>query len=468
MIFTPRPYQVPLADHIFQHRRCAIWAGMGMGKTSGTLYALDALQMVEDSPTLILAPLRVAQSTWPAEVKKWDNFNHFKIVPIIGTAKERLEAMREPADIHTMNYENLPWLLEQVRGSWPWTTVVSDESTRLKSFRLTGGKKAKDEKAVYVPKTRVSRARTLAKVAYSRIERFIELTGTPSPNGLLDLWGQLWFLDRGERLGRTFEAFKQRWFYYEHPNARKPTPTEYGKKEIMDRVKDICLSLRAQDYFDIKDPILVDVPVELPAPALKLYKQMEREMFLELKGKEVEAFNAAAKSMKCLQLANGAIYTDELKNWEPVHEAKLEALESIIEEAAGMPVLVAYHFNTDLARLKKRFPYGKELDKKGKIIDDWNAGKVPLLFLHPASAGHGLNLQDGGNIVAIFGHWWDLEQYQQVIERIGPMRQFQAGHDRPVYVYNIRAVDTIDDLVIQSRTDKRGVQDLLLEAASRI
>ena len=467
MIFEPRPYQEIAADHIFTHRRCALWAGMGMGKTSSTLYALDCLRCIEGNKTLIVAPLRVAQSVWPEEVQKWDRFHDFKIVPIIGTAKERINALHEPADAHTINYENLPWLLEQVGNSWPWRTIVADESTRLKGFRLTGGKQPKDESQIRAPKSRVSRARSLAKATFSKADRFIQLTGTPSPNGLLDLWGQLWFLDRGERLGRTFGAFKSRWFYYENQYSQKITPTASAQREIQERVSDICLSLRAEDWFDIKAPIIVDVPVHLPEKAMRLYRQMENMMYLEIAEKEVEAFNAAAKTLKCLQLANGAVYTDDAGSWEPVHDAKLDALESIIEEAAGMPVLVAYHFKSDLARLKKRFPQGKELDKKQKTLDDWNAGKIPVLFAHPASAGHGLNLQDGGNIIAIFGHWWDLEQYQQIIERIGPTRQLQAGHNRPVYIYNIRAVNTVDSVVIQSRTDKRKIQDLLMEAARR-
>jgi SNF2 family DNA or RNA helicase len=194
---------------------------------------------------------------------------------------------------------------------------------------------------------------------------------------------------------------------------------------------------------------------------------MEKEFFTEINNKEVEALNAAAKSMKLLQIANGAIYTDDLKNWEPLHDEKLDALESIIEEANGIPVLVAYHFKTDLMRLKKRFPEGRELDKNEGTIAAWNKGKIPILFAHPASAGHGLNLQHGGNIVVMFGHWWDLEQYQQIIERIGPTRQLQSGYNRPVYIYNIVAADTIDELVIQSRTDKRKIQDLLLEAARK-
>jgi SNF2 family DNA or RNA helicase len=197
------------------------------------------------------------------------------------------------------------------------------------------------------------------------------------------------------------------------------------------------------------------------------YKQMEKMMYLEIQGAEVEAFNAASKSLKCLQIANGAIYVDDDRNWAPVHDAKLDALESIISEAGGMPVLVAYHFRSDLARLKKRFPQGKELGQLPATLSDWNNGDIPVLFAHPASAGHGLNLQHGGNILVFFGHWWDLEYYQQILERIGPVRQLQSGYKRPVYIYNIRARNTIDDLVIQSRNDKRKVQDILLEAARK-
>ena len=240
-----------------------------------------------------------------------------------------------------------------------------------------------------------------------------------------------------------------------------------AQEEIQKRISDICISLRTEDWFDLKKPIVVDVPVDLPPAAMSIYKQMEKMMYLEINNLEVEAFNAAAKSLKCLQLANGAIYTDDAQNWQSVHDAKLDALESIIEEASGMPVLVAYHFKSDLTRLKVRFPKGKELKTK-KDEDDWNAGRIPVLFAHPASAGHGINLQCGGNIIVYFGHWWDLEQYQQILERIGPVRQLQSGYKRPVYVYNIRARNTVDDLVIQSRESKRKVQDILMEASRKI
>ena len=461
MIFTPRPYQLISARHIFDNPRCGLWLPMGMGKTSTCLFAIDALKMVNDHTTLVTAPLRVAQSVWTDEAKKWDNFADLKIVPIVGDAQERKEALREPADIHTINYENIPWLVEQLNGAWPWKNVIADEATKLKSFRLRGRGEIKNVKKG----SKGIRARSLGKYSFSAVERFIQLSGTPSPNGLKDLWGQLWYLDRGERLGRTFSAFQQRWFTRGFDGfSIEPLPHAFD--QISNAVKDICLSLNVKDWLPVKDPIIVDVPVELPPEAKRLYKQFEREMFMEFEGTEVEAFNAAAKSIKCLQLANGAVYKDD-GTFLPVHDAKLDALGSVIEEAAGMPVLVAYHFKSDLARLRKRFKDGRELDKNPSTLRDWNKGKIPILFAHPASAGHGLNLQDGGNIIAFFGHWWDLEHYLQIVERIGPTRQLQAGYDRPVYIYNIRAKNTIDSLVIQSRTDKRSVQDLLMEAARR-
>ena len=452
MIFTPRNYQVLATDYILHNNRCALWSGMGTGKTAATLQALSALQLTEGGKTLIIAPLRVAQSVWSSEVAKWSSFRHLTITAITGSQSARQKALQTDSDIHTINFDNLQWLCATLGDDWPWATVVVDEATRLKSFRLRQGSK---------------RAQALSKVAFTKVNRFIELTGTPSPNGLLDLWGQLWFIDRGVRLGRTYSAFANRWFRPPHPNSFELVPCAHAQGEIQTALADVCLSIRAQDYFDLREPIIVDVPVELPPVARAQYEDMEKDLFLQIAGNGVEALNAASKTMKCLQLANGAIYTDDTGAWEEVHDAKLDALALIVEEANGMPVLVAYHFKSDLQRLKKRFPQGKELDKKDTTIRRWNAGKIPILFAHPASAGHGLNLQDGGNIIAIFGHWWDLEQYQQIIERIGPTRQLQAGHNRPVYIYNIRASGTIDDVVIERRINKRKIQDLLLEASTR-
>lgn len=455
--FTPREYQNAIIEHMLDNKRCATWAGMGMGKTVGTLTGLDILEITEPGPALVLAPLRVAASTWPDEAKKWAHLRNVEVSAVVGTPEERRTALKRPATIYATNYDNLPWLVEHFGDKWPFRKVIADESTKLKSFRLQQGGK---------------RAHALGRVAHCKVDRFIELTGTPSPNGLQDLWGQAWFLDKGVRLGRSFEAFKSRWFQSiqvgADRHATRLDPLPFAQEQIEDRMRDLCLSLDARDYFDISEPIVNTIRVELPAKARRLYKDMEREMFLALEcGTEVEAFNAASKTMKCLQLANGAIYTDEAGTWSEVHDAKLQALEDVIEEAAGMPVLVAYHFKSDLARLQRTFPKGRQLDKDPQTIRDWNAGKIPVLFAHPASAGHGLNLQDGGNILAFFGHNWNLEEFQQIIERIGPTRQAQAGHDRPVFIHHIVAADTVDELVMARRESKREVQDLLLEAMKR-
>lgn len=453
-VFKPRPYQHTIIDHILSNERCGVWAGMGTGKTSSTLTALDILELIDPSPALVIAPLRVASSTWPDEAKKWEHLQHTTVVAIVGSREQREAALRTPANIYTINYENLPWLIGHLGDNWPFTKIVADESTKLKSFRLRQGGK---------------RAQALGKVAFDKVKYFIELTGTPSPNGLQDLWGQMWFIDRGARLGKNFKAFTTRWFQSEPVGmgkfAVRLIPFNHSQVEIQNKLKDICISIDARDHFDIAEPIMHVVNIELPPAARKLYKAMEAEMFIELSnGAEIEAFNAASKTIKCLQLANGAAYTDDKGAFAPVHDVKIDALESIVNEAAGMPVLVAYHFKSDLERLLKAFPAGRQLDKNPQTITDWNAGKIPVLFAHPASAGHGLNLQDGGNILVFFGHWWNLEEYQQIIERIGPTRQAQAGHDRPMFIYQIVAKDTVDEIIMVRRESKRSVQDLLLEA----
>ena len=447
--YTPRPYAPIIGNHILEVDRCAVWAGMGLGKTVATLTALSTLFMAEHSqPVLILAPLRVARGVWPSEAKKWSHLRHLDIMPIVGSEEERRAAMRFDVPIYTCNYDNLVWLKEYWGDRWPYRTVIADESTRLKSFRLRQGGK---------------RAQALGSVAHTRIKRFIQLTGTPSPNGLADLWGQMWYLDAGNRLGRTFSAFRERWFQQSH-DGYGMSPLPFAQEQIQDKLRDICLTIDAKDWFDLKEPIVNNIYVDLPVRARKLYKDMEKEMFMELEGHEVEAFNAAARTIKCLQLANGAAYVDDKQNWKEVHDVKLDALASIVGEASGAPVLVAYHFKSDLARLRTALPQGRVLDANPNTIKDWNDGRIPVLFAHPASAGHGLNLQDGGNIIVFFGHWWNLEEYQQIIERIGPVRQMQAGHDRPVFIHHIIARDTVDEMVMARRETKREVQDLLLES----
>lgn len=454
--FIPWIYQRLIIRHVVRLKRCAIWAGMGMGKTVSVLTALDLLMLTGDiwRPTLIIAPLRVARTTWPKEVKKWRHLAHLEVQPILGKLPERMRALDNArAHIFTINYENVPWLVDQVGEHWPFQTIVADESTRLKGFRRNQGTR---------------RARALARVAHGKTDRFIELTGTCAPNGLQDLWGQIWFIDAGRRLSASFTAFTQRWFDRSF-DGFNIIPRSYAQEQIEELLKDVCLSLDPKDYFDLEEPIKRVVEVELPASARKHYREMERDLFTELRhaneSHEIEAFNAASKTGKCLQFASGAVYTEPNgKAWVEVHDEKIEALRSIIEESAGMPVLVAYHFKSDLARLKKAFPKGRELDQNPKTEDDWNAGKIPVLFAHPKSAGHGLNLQDGGNIIVFFSHDWDLELFDQIRERIGPVRQMQAGHNRPVWEYYIVAKGTMDEVVMLRRDSKRSVQDCLLEA----
>ena len=452
-----REYQRVIVDHLCDRPRVAVWAGMGLGKTSSTLAALDILELVEPGPTLVLAPKRVATSTWPGEVRKWGNLRHLEVVPIVGDPDQRRAALRRDAPIFAINYDNIPWLVETLGERWPFRKVVADESTRLKGFRMRQGG---------------VRAQALARVAHKKVGRFIELTGTPSPNGLIDLWGQAWFLDAGERLGRSFRAFTDRWFAQERygpdPHDVKLVPRSFAQEQIEGRLRDLCLSLDARDWFDLREPIVTTIRVELPKKARAIYEDMEREMFAQIAGSDVEAFNAASRTIKCLQIANGAIYTDEASTrFSEVHDLKIQALESIVEECAGAPLLVAYHFKHDLARLLKAFPRGRHLDDDPSTIDEWNAGRIPILFAHPASAGHGLSLQDGGHRLAFFSHWWSLEERLQIVERIGPTRQAQSGYDRPVYVYNIVATDTVDELVMARVASKREVQDLLLEAMKR-
>ena len=451
--FALHGYQRLILSYLLEHPRCNIYAFMGAGKTLSVLTALDVLYAwgLETRPTLVLAPLRVARDVWPYEVKKWSHLAHLDVVPIIGTEDERRAALTRRANIYTINYDNLQWLIDGLGKAWPFGTVVADESTRLKSHRLRNGG---------------VRAQALAKVAF-KTHRWVNLTGTPSPNGLVDLWGQNWFIDEGHRLGKTFTAFQDRWFYkpVRGGDHAKPLPREYAQHQIQQRLADCCLTIDAKDWFSLEEPIVTDVWVDLEPKAMKLYKRMEREMFIELETASVEAFNSASMTIKCLQLANGAIFT--AKNvFEVVHDAKLDALDDIIEEWNGEPVIVAYHFKHDLQRLKKRYSQAKELKTK-RDEDDWNAGNTPLLLLHPESAGHGLNLQDGGHVLVFFGHWWALEAYQQIIERIGPVRQMQSGHQRNVFIYHILARGTLDNEVMERRRSKADVQSLLLAAMKK-
>ena len=458
--FKPHDYQRDIAQHQLDLARGGVWAAMGTGKTVSTLTAQASLQMSgeETKPFLVLAPLRVAKFTWPDEAAKWEHLSGTEITPIIApNAQTRhnllFKALASGNSAgYTINYENIPWLiktLKDTRMGWPFGTLIADELTRLKSHRTHQGGQ---------------RARALAAVAHSHVSRFVGLTGTPAPNGLKDLWGQTWFIDRGQRLGSTYTAFMNRWFHA-HPSGYGMVAHEWAEEQIHDVLRDIYVSI--DHKLPVEAPIENTIRVELPDKARQAYREMEKQMFTELHGHELEAATAAAKSIKCLQLASGAAYTDDKGNWVEVHDAKLQALASVVEEANGMPVLVAYHFKSDLARLKRHFPHGRVFDTDEDTLRDWNAGRLPIMFVHPSSSGHGISLQDGGNIIVFFSHWWSLEEFQQVIERIGPVRQMQAGHKRPVFIHYIVARDTLDEAVMDRRMSKADVQDVLLAAMRR-
>ena len=446
-VWAPRPYQTPAIEFLKTHPRANLLAGMGTGKTVIVESLIQELQSQEN--TLVLAPLRVARGVWPAEVREWEHLQHLTVAPICGPQFARLAALKQRAHIHTLNYENIEWLLRHVPANrWPFKTVVADESTRLKSFRLVQGGK---------------RAAALATIA-RRATRWINLTGTPTANGLLDLWGPQWFVDHGASLGSSFSAFVARWFYkdpYGGDHARL-LPFNHSQAQIEAALRPTTLSIRASDYFDLKAPIETRVSVVLPAAARREYKRMARELYAILLGGTVNAVNAAAKSTKLLQLASGAVYLED-GSWVHVHDEKIEALHSIVGEAGGAPVLVAYNYRHELERILKAFPQARHL-KTRRDEDDWNAGKIQMLVAHPDSAGHGLNLQHGGNILVYFGHTWKLEAYQQILERIGPVRQMQAGYKRPVFVYSIVADNTQDEAVLARNAGKASAMEALMES----
>jgi hypothetical protein len=447
---------------------------MGMGKTVSTLTALDTLGSVYDDvfPALVLGPKRVARDVWPDEAKKWAHLSGLGgIVPAVGSESDRRHALAVNAPITSINYDVLDWLVTFWGDRWPYKTVVADEATRLKNYRGSV-QKSKTGKE-FVKGGGGIRARALGRVAHSKVTRFIELTGTPAPNGLANLWGQMWFLDAGKRLARTYSAFRARWFD-KGEDGFSVVPRSYAQEQIHAAVNDLCLSLDAADYFDIKQPIVNNIYVDLPPDARARYREMEREMFTEISGGEVEAFGAAARTQKCLQLASGAVYLtqDEAvpaskKEWRAVHDAKLEALDSVIENANGMPQMVVYEFRSDLARIKKAYPEAVDL-ATDKGLAAFRTGTKMIGLAHPASLGHGVDgLQDVTNIITFFGHNWNLELYDQIVGRIGPVRQMQSGHDRPVYINHIIARNTVDEHVMLRRETKRSVQDILMEAMKR-
>ena len=433
-------YQTRAIDFIKTEKRCGLFLGLGMGKTVTTLTAAsDILDMLAGTRVLVVAPLRVANSVWGQEASNWSHLSHLKVSICTGSERQRMTALQRNADVYTINRENIPWLVKQYGKKWPFDVVIIDESS---SFKSPSSQRFKALKRV-LPAT----------------EYLVILTGTPSPNGLLDLWAQVYLIDFGERLGKTYTAYKQRFFESDFMGY-KFAPREGSNEKIHQLLSDKVISMAAEDYLQVPDRIDLTERVALPPKVMKQYEEFERTLLAELDdGEEIEAISAAALANKLLQWSNGATYTDEHGNWSELHSVKVDALADLVEQNQGEPMLVAYNYKTDLERLTKRFPNAVVLDKEQSTIDRWNNGEIEMLLAHPASAGHGLNLQKGGSIIVWFGLNWSLELYQQFNGRL-----HRQGQTKPVRVIHIVASGCMDERVIDALAHKGECQGALLSA----
>ena len=442
MKFKPHGYQQAAIEWIYEHPACGLFLDMGLGKTVTTLTALRGIiyDYGDVCRTLVIAPKRVAEETWPAELAKWDHLADLTYSLVAGSRKDRLAALDTGADIDIIGRDNISWLVDHYGKAWPYDAIVIDE---LSSFKSHQSKRFKALKKV----------RPLSK-------RVIGLTGTPAPNSYIDLWPQLYLLDRGARLGKTITIFRDQFCIGKRWPSMPVTLYEIrpgAEPEIDKQISDICISMSAVDYLDMPDRTYIELPVTLPAQALTKYKEMAREAVTELGGEAITAANAAVLSGKLLQLANGFAYQED-GSVKHLHDVKLDALEELIEAAQGQPVLVFYTFKSDLDRIRSRFKDAKTIEDDD-IIARWNSGQVPLLCLHPQSAGHGLNLQQGGSIIAWLGLPWSLEYYQQANARL-----YRQGQTKPVRIYHIIAKGTIDERVLEALSGKDKRQADLLEA----
>lgn len=478
--FTPRPWQPGIMDFMYKTRRGNVFADVGMGKTPCGLTVYDNLLMAgyETKPLLVLGTLRIARKVWSDEVKKWDHLTDLEVVPLMGTPEERLRALKRDVPINTINYEQLPWLIQHfkdIHKSWPYGMLMPDESTRLSGLRISIRTSKLGKKWAQGGGT--LRAKRLAHMAWdTRDSRLINFSGTPTPNNLHKLYGPQWFVDFGRRLGNSYSAFEQRYF--------KRGYDGYGlemlpgaDKLIHEAVKDVCIAVLAKDWLDLEKPLNVTIPVELPKRARALYREMKKNLYIQFGERQVEALNAGSKAVKLLQLASGAVYLDpeteddddpRAKDWVAVHDEKMQALEDVLEEMGGGPIIVAYQFRSTRERLKKNFPKMRFLDTI-KDENDFKKGKIQGPFgVHPASGAHGIDgFQYVTNKIFFFDQWPDMELRDQVIGRIGPVRQYQAGFKRPVYIYDCVAIDTRDEDVISSHGEKAEIQNCFLDAMRR-
>lgn len=475
-VFVPRDYQRALRDFARDNRRVQWWAGTGVGKTGTGLDLYDYLRMFgEVRHLLVLATHRIATLVWPREIKKWRNFEHLSLSVAVGTAAERIAALKRKSNITVINYENIPWLMKVAGDEWYWDMVIPDESTRLKSLRVDTrtsvlGKDFQRKSGGSV------RAAALMPVVHKRVRYWVNMTGTPSPNGLIDQWGQMWFIDGGRRLGRSFTGYADRWFRWVQVGndiySKKLELMPYSQDQIERLLAEVSMTIEAKDYMDLPPTVINRIPVRMPDSARDAYREMERQLFTALRRGEidfeVEAVNSGAKSMKCRQLASGAIYVDDKSNWIETHRAKLDVLLDTVNELNGAPLLVAYYFKFDLDRIKQAIPQAVEMDGKPATLQRFIDGEIPVLLMHPKSDAHGIDgMQESCNNIFWFVPIWELEEFQQLCDRIGATRQAQSGRNKTVYVHLPYIEDTVEYEMLERIDTKASMQESLMLAAKR-
>lgn len=447
MKFTPHEYQKYCISRCITDDKLGLFLDMGLGKTIITLTAINDLKYNRFLvyKVLVIAPKKVAEDTWTREQEKWDHLKHLRVTPVLGTTKKRIKALNTNADVYVINRENVEWLVDYYQNDWPFDMVVIDE---LSSFKNNNSKRFKALK----------RVRPL-------IKRIIGLTGTPAPNGYIDLWAQIYLLDQGERLGKFITHFRDNYFVPDKRDSQRIftyKPKSDSIKLIKNKISDICISLSAKDYLQMPKLIKDNKFIKLDSKAQKGYEEFERNMILQLDEEEIDVTSAAALTNKLLQYCNGAVYKEDGKNYLEVHSCKIEALLELIEEAQGQPLLIFYNFKSDLERIQRAL---KSLKLRIGILKDsndiakWNKKELDILLAHPASAAYGLNLQDGGNHIVWFGLNWSLELYQQANARL-----YRQGQTQTVFIHNL-VVDGCRDVdVIDALESKKDGQAALLES----
>ena len=444
--FKPHNYQKYCIEKVIENENIGLMLDMGLGKTIITLTAITELKFnyFDVNKVLIIAPKKVAESTWGNEIAKWQHLKDLKISKVLGSLTKRIKALNTRADIFIINRENVSWLVDYYRQDWPFDMVVVDE---FSSFKNHASKRFKS-----------------LKMIKGKIKRLVGLTGTPAPNGLKDLWAQVYLLDQGERLGKNISAFRDRYFNYHrfgYSNFGEYEMKEGAEKAIKDKISDICISMKAEDYLELPDIIYDNVPIELDTKSKKQYEELEKKMVLSLDTTDIDVASAAALSGKLLQLSNGAIY-DENRKVHEVHNCKIERFVELIEQLNGKPALVFYNFKHDLERMKKALVKSKLKVVELKTPEDekeWNKGNIDILLVHPASAAYGLNLQDGGNHVVWFGLNWSLELYQQANKRL-----HRQGQKEKVIVHHLITKGTRDEDVMKAIENKGNIQEELLQS----